>query len=247
MYCTTCKGRAQHVKETLPRNLAENPGPDVKFVLLDYNSQDDLLEYLRASHAADIASGRLAVYSYRDAKRFHVAHAKNMAARCGILEGADILVTLDADNYTGPGFTDFIREKFREPGIVPGIFLCPDFLTIQGLSWAPEAKRPLRGFAGRLAIWAKDFIKMGGYDEVFDTWRGEDMDLVFRLKTLGYTIRFIPNHFLGAIPHNAQVRFAEYPEARQYDNREEVKVIRARTDTVVNYGKFGCGTVWRLS
>jgi len=241
IFVTTCKGRAQHIEQTLPRNLADNADfPDCKFVVLDYSSQDHLQEYLLNNHAKDIETGRLVVYSYPGAERFHVAHAKNLAARCGLIEGADILVTLDADNYTGPGFARWVADNLT----APRTFLCPDFPLIQSLPHGPD--RPLRGFAGRLAIRAQDFIKMGGYDETYDTWRGEDIDMISRLlRTGGYTMKHIPTRLLGAIPHSAEVRFAEYPHARQYENRREVKIIDARKETVVNFGRFGLGTVYR--
>src|ERR1700761_5016647 len=116
VFCTTCKGRAQHLKETLPRNLADNPGFNCKFVVLDYGSKDDLLEYLQDNHAQEIASGKLTVYSYPTNAPFHMAHAKNMAHRLGMLEGGTILVNLDADGFTGVRFADFIESQFATYG-----------------------------------------------------------------------------------------------------------------------------------
>ena len=240
VFCTVCKGRTQHLRQTLPKNLEDNPH-DV-FVVLDYDSSDGLEEYLKTL-SRYIEAGRLVVYTYRNGGNFHLAHAKNMAARCGLLECADILVTLDADNYTGTGFADFIRERFREPGIVPGIFLCPDYLLIKSLPHGPL--RPPRGYAGRLAVWTQTFIKVGGYDEIYDTWRGEDIDMNFRLQRMGYSMRYIDNKYLNSIPHGADLRFKEYPHAQKYETKEELEVIRARTETVVNYGRIGCGTVRR--
>src|SRR5450631_3142801 len=64
-FATTVKGRTPHLKLTLPKNLADNAAyANCVFVILDYGSDDDLLEYLKTSHAADIASGRVVVYSY---------------------------------------------------------------------------------------------------------------------------------------------------------------------------------------
>lgn len=243
--CTTCKGRAHHLKQTLPQNLANNAGyPNAVFVVLDYDSDDELVQYASTHHANDLASGRLVVYTYRNGRApFQMAHSKNLAARCGMLEGAEILVTLDADNFTGPGFARFVAEKFSEPGIRPGIFLCPNYQLIKSMPHG--ALRPARGYAGRLAVWAQTFVKMGGYDEIFDTWRGEDIDMNFRLQRLGYQMRYIDNRYLHAINHNAEVRFKEYPHAQRFENKYESELIRARTETVVNYGKFGLGRVYR--
>jgi hypothetical protein len=233
----TCKGRAQHLSQTLPANLRDNPRS--RFVLLNYNDQDGLIGYLKANHQADIDRGQLVVYTHPAPGPFHVSHAKNMAARLAAREGGDILVTLDADNFTGPAFEDFVAEKFQEPGI----FLCPDHFTIKNTPHGPD--RPQRGYAGRLAVRAMDFIKAGGYNETYDTWRGEDIDFNVRMLRMGYKMKFIDIRYLNTIPHNARVRFREYPHAQVHETGNEWRLADARTDTVVNYGKFGCGTVYR--
>ena len=232
VFSTTCKGRAQHIEQTLPLNMRDNADyPDCKFLILNYNSPDNLLDYLVTEHKSALKSGRLVVYSTAVSGPFHMGNAKNMAHRCAMLEGADVLVTLDADNFTGPGFAQFIADNFRGNGT----FMCPDFETIKN----DPANRPARGFAGRLAISPQDFIKAGGYDERFDTWRGEDMDLIARLRRMGYNQQFFDNCHLDAVRHGAGVRFKEYPHAKKYENSYEMKLINSGTDTVVNYGNIG--------
>lgn len=244
-FATLCRGRTFHLKQTLPRNLADAKGyPNAVFIVLDYGSQDDLIPYLKANHAGDIERGRLVVYSLKGASQFKLAHGKNVAMRCAMLEGATLACMLDADNFSAPGFAQFISDSFREPGIRPGIFLCPDYQLIKSLPHG--ALRPVRGYAGRLVVWSQTFVKVGGYCESFETWRGEDIDMNFRLQKAGYVMRHIPNNYLNAINHNAEVRFREYPHAQQqYENHGEIEVIKARTETVVNYGRFGLGTVQR--
>jgi hypothetical protein len=242
-FCTICKGRLEHLRKTLSANIRENADyDDCVFVVLAYDDPS-VLEYAKAAHPKDIASGRLVVYTYNSGMPFHLSHGKNLAARCGMREGAQVLVTQDADNYTGSGFAKFIAEKFHKPGIRPGIFLCPNYQLIKSLPHG--ALRPARGYAGRLAIWTQTFLKLGGYCESFDTWRGEDIDMVFRLERMGYSRRYIPNEYLHALNHSSEVRFREYPNAQQYENGNQVDIIKARTDTVVNYGRFGLGTVRR--
>jgi hypothetical protein len=112
VFCTTSKGRAQHVELTLPRNLADNADyEDCRFVLVDYGSHDHLVDYLALKHRRDIDTGRLVVYNFPEPGPFRMAHAKNIAHRLGLIEGADILVNLDADNYTGPGFARYVAEQ----------------------------------------------------------------------------------------------------------------------------------------
>lgn len=236
VFCTTVKNRTFHLSETLPQNLVDNPRS--KFVVLNYSTQDDLLDYLFSFHKSEIESGRLTVYSHLNQPVFRMGHAKSMAMRCGMLEGADILVTLDADNFTGQRFEDFIGGKFSRE---ENIFLCP---RVVALGTAQVRIAP-RGVAGRLAVRVQDFIKAGGYDEKYDTWRGEDVDLVARLRRMGYSPRFIDPIYLEAIRHGDYIRFKEYPYAKQYENDEEVRRINEAKHTIVNFGNFGCGTVYK--
>ena len=236
VFCTTVKGRTAHLAETLPRNLLDNADyRDCKFLILDYCDGGELETYLAAHHLRDLQSEKVVVYQHHGKDRFYMAHAKNMAARLGILEGAEILVTLDADNFAGKGFATRANEVFSG---APNVFMCPEF--IKG-----NPARLARGFAGRLAIRSSDFTKAGGYDEKFDTWRGEDIDLIARLTRMGFQRRFINNSHLGAVRHGPGIRFKEYPEARQFENGDVYALTQTSDTTIVNYGKFGCGTVYR--
>jgi len=234
VFCTTCKGRTQHLERTLPANLLDNP--DATFVVIDYNSQDHLAEYLLTHHTEDFRAGRLVVYSYRGDHPFRMAHAKNMAHRCGMLEGGSVLVNVDADNFTGPGFAAYLETQFSQ---FPGSFM-----------WARMIKdgegRLPKGISGRIAVSTTAFLNAGGYDERFDTWSPDDKDFAARLRRLGYEAREIEPRFLNAIMHTDKMRFREYKHvwtsAGCYDVEE---VLDCDTSTIVNGGNFGCGTVYR--
>lgn len=201
-FCTTCKGRAQHLKLTLPKNLADNVDyENAVFVVLNYGSQDDLLPFLLNSHGKDIQSGRVAVYTYETDGPFKMAHAKNLAHRAALYEGADILVNLDADNFTGRDFARYIASEFES---YDSIFL-----------WANMRKGVMpRGINGRIAVDRNAYLKVGGYDERFETWSPDDKDFNRRLRRLGYEAREIPAIFLNGVPHNDKMRFREYPHAK---------------------------------
>jgi hypothetical protein len=231
VFCTTVKNRTQHLSQTLPANLADNK--QGTFVVLDYNSQDNLQTYLRSSHASDIVSGRLVVYSMLPGPNgpvpFKMTHAKNMSHRCGILEGADILVNLDADNYTCSNFADYISDqikpnKYLWSRMIPGQFA--------------------RGIAGRIVVTTNAFLKVGGYDEKCDTWWSDDKDFNARLGRIGQTGSEIPERYLDAVSHNDKIRFKEYPHVKT----QTIGYYNDLSDddtTIVNFGKFGCGTVYR--
>ncbi len=241
---TTCRGRVDHLQRTLPENLKALRGNSV-LVLLDYNDQDGLGYYIQSEHRSDIEAGRLVYYHYADPDRFYMAHAKNMAHRCAMLESADILVTLDADNFMGDGFIEYVASRFSDPELS---FMCPDFKALPPPGQRFDFRNPVRlgrGFAGRLAIRAQDFLKAGGYNEVFDTWRGEDIDLIARLDRLGLKKAAINPLFLNAIPHSSEVRFREYPHAKKYENDAIFSATEKAYDTVVNFGDIGVGQVTR--
>lgn len=245
---TTCRGRVNHLAVTLPENM-KAAGDEAVFILLDYNDQDGLADYIQREHKDALDSGRLIYYRNKDAERFHMAHAKNQAHRCAISEGADILITLDADNLIGDGFIEFVKRHFEPKARKAAIdFLCPDFNALPPVGHRYNKANPIRlgrGFAGRLAIRKNTFIKIGGYNEVFDTWRGEDIDLIARLDRMTFNKAPINPMFLNAIAHSAAVRFKDYPHAQKYERDEIYSITHNAHDTVVNNGNIGVGIVYR--
>ena len=236
-FCTTCKGRVQHIERTLRQNIHHNP--DAKFILVDYNSQDYLIDYLKARCWEEICSGQLTVYSYKEDTPFRMAHAKNMAHRLAIVQGAkpnDILCNIDADNFTGAGFAKYLVSQFT---ILPT-------LKQEVFMWSRMVKdgdgRLPRGISGRIAVTARQFLNSGGYDEKFETWSPDDKDFNFRLRRMGYTAHEIDQYYLNAILHNDKMRFREYRHAKDLDYDD---FVVNNDNTVVNYGFIGCGVVYK--
>jgi len=233
-FCTTCKGRAQHVKLTLAKNLEDNDDYEhAVFIVLDYGSNDGLIEHLKEYYQLLIDDGRLVVYSYNTTGAFRMSHAKNMAHRCGLLEGADILVNLDADNYTGPGFASYLATQFAKQGK-------------NSFMWSymvPGVMPP--GINGRIAMTREAFLKSGGYDERFSAWGRDDRDLCERLERLHCVGYKVAPQFLDGVRHAARLRFKDYPHARTLMCGEaEPKNVKATT-TIANFGRVGMGTVTR--
>jgi hypothetical protein len=239
VFCTTCKGRAQHLKQTLPMNLVDNESyPKAKFVILDYDSRDDLANYLSVCQRGAIDSGKLAVYKFPIPTGFKMAHAKNLAHRLGLLEGADVLVNLDADNFTGRHFAGYVADNFSRAN--GGIFL-----------WAnrnqPVEVRFPKGCSGRIIESPAAFLKAGGYDEAkYNTWGPDDKDFNFRLKRLGYAPREIDRKYLDVVLHNDKMRFGEYPHV-QAEIEQDFEGFQQVDEnaTIANFGQFGRGVVFK--
>lgn len=223
-FCITCKGRTGHLARTLPQNLKDNK--KAKFVLVDYSSQDHLEDYIRSNHQDDF--GKLTVYRFTEPGKFRMAHAKNLAHRLALREGADILVNLDADNFTGLDFDQWIIEH-----------------VICGRYAYTHMKKGIldRGVSGRIAITKHQYYITGGYDEIFKTWSPDDKDFNMRLKRLGYTGIEIPDQYLKAIKHNDKLRFREYPEITNSSCSSDFALDNC--NTIRNYGQIGLGVVYR--
>lgn len=247
-FCTTAKGRLQHVEQTLPRNLADNADyPNLVIVLVDYQSDDGLADYIRRAHQADLESGRLVYYRYDDAPTFRMAHAKNMAHRLALAEGARILANIDADNFTGPGFASAVAAKFRTAADEDeAIFLrCRDNHRGPGGS---AAERTPPGCHGRIVVTAGAFLQAGGYDEYFAGWGPDDLDFAMRLLRLGYMRHGLDRSFRVAIKHNDKLRFSKYGPGAPKTREEAASNFRLdgrQHLSVVNNGHIGEGVVFR--
>jgi len=234
VFCTTCKGRLQHLEQTLPQNIADNESyPNAKFVVVNYNSPDGTQDYLHQKRFNKLVNqGRMSVYRFTEPTSFRMAHAKNLAHRLGIIEGASILVNLDADNFTGPGFAEHIAQEFEN--------------TRNKFLWSRMKKGELtRGISGRIVVTTEAFLKAGGYDECFETWSPDDKDFNIRLRRLGLEGIEVPDEYLGALPHNDKMRFREYPHAHDDPDAEDFALNGRDHITVANNGKFGMGVVYR--
>jgi glycosyltransferase involved in cell wall biosynthesis len=101
--CTVCKNRAHHYKKTILKNIHDNiHDSNVEFILLDYNSQDDLEEWVRDNLQDYIEMGVVTYYKTFDPLYFQRSHSRNMVFR---LAKGDLICNIDADNYTGYSFS----------------------------------------------------------------------------------------------------------------------------------------------
>jgi Sulfotransferase domain len=228
-FCTTCKGRTQHLEETLPANLRGNPR--ARFVVVNYNSPDRFDDFIRRRHLGDIDSGRLTVYRFTEPGPFRMAHAKNLAHRLALQDGATVLVNIDADNFAGDRFDEYVATRLEA-------YAGDAFL------WANMRKGEMhRGISGRIAVPAHAFLAAGGYDEIFETWSPDDKDFNARLRRLGFRAVEIDEQYLDAINHNDKMRFREYPDCK-YD-AEDFALPDRKHVRIANAGRIGCGVVYK--
>jgi hypothetical protein len=248
-------GRAHHLQQTLPRNLADcvdwsHPSA-VEFVVLDYGSRDGLADWITTDRRLRpyLDAGILRFARSEGQRYFRHSHAKNMAHT---LATGDVVCNVDADNFTGRGFADYLRSVFhRRPNAVVATNRFDRRLNAEAY----------KGSMGRIALSAENFAALGGYDESarFRGWSGEDTDLLIRAFRMRHRLVMIRNRrFLKVVPHSdlERIRNTDYVDAAaelakidSYDGYSAAPILRyvagrAVAPRIANQGRtFGAGPV----
>lgn len=191
-FFTVAMNRLHHLEQTLPQNLADNNLATTRFLVLDYNSTDGLHKYILTHFVDELKSGKLEYHRYAHAKYFSHSHSRNLAVN---LTDTSYVCNIDADNFTGKNFDEFLQRKFSQhPKAV-----------ISGLSNPQQ----IYGAFGRMATRRADFIDVGGYDEDFLGYGFEDYDLVSRLEHNGLEKVLIDTPaYLNTVAHDNTDRIA---------------------------------------
>lgn len=172
----TCKGRLEHLRQTLPL-LARNL-PDAEIILVDYDCPD------RCGDWAEASVPGVTVVRVRNRPMFNLAKARNLGiARAG----APWLLLADADVLFSAPLPASVTVLMRAPAI-----LLPD-------------PRPAERF-GTMLVPRADALAIGGYDETFEGWGAEDEDFLLRLEHRGLARRSFDGAGLGVIGHDDALR-----------------------------------------
>jgi len=231
-FCTTCKGRLNHLQKTVVHNLEANRGyPNFEYVLLDYASRDGMAGWVKNTFPTEIESGRVVYAYFPRGDKFHMTHAKNMAHR---IASGNILVNVDADNFTPEGFAKYLAHKFTKKGN-------NIYMGVENLD-----KDTKGGCGGRIAVTRGAFFLVGGYDEKFSGWSPDDKDFDRRLSSAGLIKHSIDDFFLKRIEHSDTERLKNLASSDQtFTDYKHQDVIAANTGkTLVNAGEIGCGEVY---
>ncbi len=100
-FVVTCKGRLNHLRQTLPRMASQ---PDAECIVVDYDCPDGTAAWVRENYPA------VKVVKVEQAPRFHVARARNLGARAATREW---LAFIDADVLIEPGFASDVAGALR--------------------------------------------------------------------------------------------------------------------------------------
>ena len=190
--------RLHQLKETLLQNIKDNEDyDDLEFIVLDYNSQDGMEEWIKATMYEYILSGRMIYYKTNEPKSWSPSHSKNIALK---LATGYIICSTAADNYTGPKFAQYVNDQFKQGS---NIVLTPiDFHRTK------KNYHPPSDVFGNVCVRKDNFIKIGGFDERMDRYGFEDYDLISRLEMNGLKRVLIEDFsFFKYVPHDNNQRY----------------------------------------
>jgi hypothetical protein len=162
--CVPIHNRTYDLKRTLPHLImAANSSPPIEIVILDYNSPDDLQDYVcDIIYSGRLSSDNTITYrKYTGRDHYHMAHARNLSVMAA---SGETIVISSADIYPIMGFFRVIRTAIASNRY--------NFYYV-------------RNYRGVIACKRSDFIMAGGYDERFEFYSPEDQDLHLRFLRRG--------------------------------------------------------------
>jgi len=163
-FIVSCKGRLAHLRQSLPRLAAQSRS---EVVLVDSSCPE------RAADWAEEHVPSVKVIRHVDDGRFNLAVCRNRGLQAAV---APWVCFVDADVILMPDFVERIA-----PLLVPAAFLVFE-------DWHEK-----RGLTGSCVIPRNGLDLTGGYDEAYQGWGEEDLDLYMRLELRGFQKRLIPH------------------------------------------------------
>jgi hypothetical protein len=175
-FATSCMNRRWQLEQTLGPNLAVLADTPHFIALCDYNSAD-AVGTLVEGFADEVRRGRLLYFRTDEPRSFHMSSGKNTAHRLALRRGPDVLFNLDADNL-------ITSETI---GLLERIFAADPDSCVH--NWNQDWNA---GTCGRVALSARRWAELGGYDEALLPVGWQDLDLMFRARAIG--LRYVPLH-----------------------------------------------------
>ncbi len=212
-FCITCMNRLYNLKETLPINLKlESNYPFIEFVVLDYNSKDGLEDWMKKNMMVHIENGKVSYYRTEEPKYFSMSHSRNIAFK--VAKG-DIILNLDADNYTAKNWEDPPSESHS--------------YYLNRMANEADGRKIIfakgkRSMHGRIGFYKNEFINdLGGYDEKLLGYGHDDHDLVRRAWALSYSMYWWSNHpYCGRIKTTDKERNANMKRKWKTTEKENI-------------------------
>jgi glycosyltransferase involved in cell wall biosynthesis len=195
---TTCKGRLDHLKVSLPKMLAQ---PCKEVIVVDYSCPQGTGEFVSANFPM------VRLVTVEGEKHFSNWKARNAGAA---VAQSDVLIFVDADTILADDAVAWISAN-----IPPRTFGYFNTQASQAFNRGPRvAANQLKGFQ---VIPAPAFRRLGGYDEVLEGYAaGADTDLEIRMSMMGLRRRPLDSNIVETIiQHDAASRTQNHAQPIQ--------------------------------
>lgn len=185
--CIPCHNRTFDLKLTLPVNLkAAAASPPVEVCVLNYNSPDDLDEYLKTVKVPDGVTLVTTKY-YGEHKYWHMGHGYNLAMLSG---SGEYLMLVFADVYLHENALWVIRKQLMDFDYV----------------WMHPGR-----YQSTFIVRRDEFVDAGGFDERFITHGPVDKEIDARLVRRGGKFGLFDYRLMSTIATPNAVKMAAYP------------------------------------
>jgi predicted glycosyltransferase involved in capsule biosynthesis len=208
---TSCMGRLDDLKKTYLQNidLCIRKGLECEFILLNWNSPDNLNNWAENNLDAYIKQGLVKYLVNCNAKEFSQAKTKNTTLKNST---GSILCTLDADNLLNSNFISIIQDSFSSPNSDNIILQCKG--------------GPM---AGRIIFTRENFLKLRGFDESMKGWGYEDRDFVNRFcRVFSSEVITLPHGDCGRAFHRGESSEKKHQKLRQLRMNRRISNINLR-------------------
>jgi predicted O-methyltransferase YrrM/glycosyltransferase involved in cell wall biosynthesis len=193
---TTCMGRLDFLKQTLPAAVAQ---PDSVCVVVDYSCPERCGDWVEANFPT------VQVVRVEGETRFCLSKARN----AGLQAIRELWVCCyDCDIVLDPAFIRTVLPSLR-----PGYFYQADPLDDLG-TW------------GTFIGYREDVERGGGYDEIYEGWGDEDVDFFSTLEFSGIQRGTFPASLIRHLPHGDDLRVKFHNNKDRWMNALVNKVFR---------------------
>lgn len=192
--------------------------PGVESIVVDYGCPDGTAAWVAANFP------QVKVVRVPDAAGFHLARARNLGAAAATRPW---LAFFDADIAWAPNFAEHLSARLE-----PGYYYRADPISFE--TW------------GSVICSRDDFIHIGGYDEAFTGWGGEDDDLYMRLRMAGRRQATFDGRLITEISHRDDLRMQHYQiKNKSLQHRINNFYLNVKSDLMRLYPDGMPSDVWR--
>lgn len=214
---TTCKGRREHLIETIDFMTAQKyKGYEV--IVVDYGDPDKVHEYVR-SHVE--FKNKVTICVLKDTEVFNLNRARNYGARYA---RGGVLAFVDADVFIPCDWLGHVVSKIKKGNV----------LVVRD--------KNKEGITGTFAVTKEVFSKVNGFDEAIRGWGHDEVDFFKRCAKYGTRCVYDPR-MVHAIKHTDELRTTYYEEKDKKISLEQNMRLSAAKDRVVNPHGYAVGEV----